>query len=121
MDRQGGCERNRPTRSSLGNATLARERRGCDHASGICMYAFPGVCGVESIAHLSLGSGRELQNNQDTKRMILTQTYVNIPVLVEPGQALEWSFDVFGRNIANLLGFEDTDKPPVTVAVVHEK
>lgn len=47
--------------------------------------------------------------------------HVDVSVFVEPGQTLEWSFNVLCWYITDLLGFEDPHQPPITIAVVHQE
>ena len=42
-------------------------------------------------------------------------------MFVEPGEPLEGGLDVLRRDVADLLGLEDPDEPPVAVAIVHEE
>ena len=42
-------------------------------------------------------------------------------MLVEPGETFEGGLNVFGGDVANLLGLENTDQPPVAVTIVHKE
>lgn len=41
-------------------------------------------------------------------------------MLVQPSQPLEGRLDVFCGNKPDLLGPQDADEPPVTVAIIHK-
>jgi hypothetical protein len=48
------------------------------------------------------------------------RAYINISMLVEPGETFEWSLYVFSRYITDFLCFEYANEPPVAIAIVHQ-
>jgi len=48
------------------------------------------------------------------------KTYINIAIFIEPCETFEWSPDVFSWYVANLLRPENTNEPPVAIAIVHQ-
>jgi len=41
-------------------------------------------------------------------------------MFIEPCETLEWSLDIFSWYVANLLRLENTNEPPVAIAIVHQ-
>lgn len=42
-------------------------------------------------------------------------------MFVQPCETFEWGLYILCRNVTDLLCFEYTDKPPIAVAIIHEK
>jgi hypothetical protein len=42
-------------------------------------------------------------------------------VFIQPRQTFKWCLDILRRDITDLLGLEDANKPPVAVTIVHEE
>lgn len=42
-------------------------------------------------------------------------------MFVQPRETFKGRLDILCRNISDILGLEDTDEPPIAVAVVHKE